>query len=175
MATASSATARRTSQAPVVTPVVDPGAPVSSGRHSGAVSGAAVAPGAGAARCESGSNSVSVSASVGHDHCGVFSNVFGDRSALPSVVDDRQHEAAHGAAAGGEGDAVSRLVEERKRRFHSGRLLELKNLPDGCTEQVGNWDQVNSENIVLANIWGPNALNMCSQSSWRSSTHTVDG
>ncbi len=27
-------------------------------------------------------------------------------------------------------------VNERKRKFHSGRPLELKNLPDGCTEQV---------------------------------------
>ena len=142
MATASSAAPRRTSQAPVVTPVVDPAAPASSGRHSGAVSGAAVAPGGGAggARCESGSNSVSVSAFVGHDHCGVFSNVFGDGGALSSVVDDKQPEAALVAAAGGEGDAVSRLVAEKKRRFHSGRLLELKNLPDGCTEQVGNWE-----------------------------------
>jgi len=32
--------------------------------------------------------------------------------------------------------AIQCLVSERKRKFHSGRPLELKNLPDGCTEQV---------------------------------------
>lgn len=32
---------------------------------------------------------------------------------------------------------VSVKVLEKKRKFHSGRPLELKNLPDGCTDQVG--------------------------------------
>ena len=32
---------------------------------------------------------------------------------------------------------VSLRVRERKRKFHSGRPLELKNLPDNCNEQVG--------------------------------------
>jgi hypothetical protein len=31
---------------------------------------------------------------------------------------------------------VKRKVLERKRKFHTGRPLELKNLPEGCTEQV---------------------------------------
>ena len=31
---------------------------------------------------------------------------------------------------------VRRKVLERKRKFHTGRPLELKNLPEGCTEQV---------------------------------------
>ena len=32
---------------------------------------------------------------------------------------------------------VRQKVRERKRKFHSGRPLELKNLPDNCNEQVG--------------------------------------
>ena len=137
-AAASSATPRG-SAVPVVTPVADHAAPMPSSahRHNGAVSDAAavtVAPGP--AR-ESGQNSVSVSAYVGQ--CPTISNVFGD-SSVPSssAVDDKPAEAAVVPAADGEGDAVSRLVVEKKRKFHSGRLLELKNLPDGCTEQVGN-------------------------------------
>ena len=163
MATAAAASTAtpRGSAAPVVTPVVaDPAAPMPSSahRHNGAVSHAVaaaagvVAPN-GAAR-ESGTNSVSVSAYVGHDHdhSGVFSNVFGDSvpsSAAPaSVVDDKQPDAAPRTCPQPEAtvvstpdvglDPVSRLVAEKKRKFHSGRLLELKNLPDGCTEQVGN-------------------------------------
>ena len=31
---------------------------------------------------------------------------------------------------------VKKKVLERKRKFHTGRSLELKNLPEGCTEQV---------------------------------------
>ena len=93
------------------------------------------------ARCSFSIDGVSVSAYVGHDHCGVFSNVFGDSvppsSSAAAVVDDKPESAAVPAAEG-EGDAVSRLVAEKKRKFHSGRLLELKNLPDGCTEQVGD-------------------------------------
>ena len=34
-------------------------------------------------------------------------------------------------------ETVRRKVLERKRKFHTGRPLELKNLPEGCTEQVG--------------------------------------
>ena len=33
-------------------------------------------------------------------------------------------------------DNIKRKVLERKRKFHTGRPLELKNLPEGCTEQV---------------------------------------
>ena len=33
-------------------------------------------------------------------------------------------------------DAVQLKIEEKKRLFHTGRLLELKNLPDGVTDQV---------------------------------------
>ncbi len=35
-------------------------------------------------------------------------------------------------------DPVAKLVLEKKRKFHSGRMLEVKNLPDECTEQVRN-------------------------------------
>ena len=149
-AAASSATPRASVAAPtVVAPVADPAAPIPSPahrHHNGAVGpDAAVAAGVApaTARVENGTGSVSVSAYVGHDgdHCGVFSNVFGDSSVPPSAsaaaaVDDKPEAAVVPAAADGEGDAVSRLVAEKKRRFHSGRLLELKNLPDGCTEQV---------------------------------------
>ena len=152
-AAASSATSRASVAAPtVVAPVADPAAPIPSPahrHHNGAVGpdsavAASVAPAT--ARVENGTGSVSVSAYVGHDgdHCGVFSNVFGDSSVPPSSsaassasADDKPEAAVVPAAADGEGDAVSRLVAEKKRRFHSGRLLELKNLPDGCTEQVG--------------------------------------
>ena len=146
-AAASSATPRG-STAPVVTPLVAPAGPMPSlaHRHSGAVSDVAAAAAASApggvvsAARESGTNNVSVSAYVGHDQCGVISNFFGDSvpsSSAAAAVDDKP-EAAAVPAADGEGDAVSRLVAEKKRKFHSGRLLELKNLPDGCTEQVGN-------------------------------------
>ena len=139
-AAAPSSATPRGSTAPVVTPLVAPAGPMPSlaHRHSGAVSDvatvAASAPGGvvSAAR-ESGTNNVSVSAYVGHDQ--LISNVFGNSD--PSSVPDEKPEAAV-APADGEGDPVSRLVVEKKRKFHSGRLLELKNLPDGCTEQVGN-------------------------------------
>ena len=32
--------------------------------------------------------------------------------------------------------SVKAKVLEKKRKFHTGRCLELKNLPDGCVEQV---------------------------------------
>merc|ERR1739838_318716 len=34
-------------------------------------------------------------------------------------------------------EVVKAKVLEKKRKFHTGRSLELKNLPDGCVEQVG--------------------------------------
>ena len=33
---------------------------------------------------------------------------------------------------------VNHKVRDKKRKFHSGRPLELKNLPDGCNEQAGH-------------------------------------
>ena len=41
---------------------------------------------------------------------------------------------------------VKRKVLERKRKFHTGRPLELKNLPEGCTEQVRRMD-------IYSQIW----------------------
>ena len=65
------------------------------------------------------------------------------------ICDDRQPEAAWTAqtrspvAASATGqpqvereERVRERVLEKKRLFHSQRRLELKNLPDGCTEQV---------------------------------------
>ena len=140
-AAAPSSATPRGSTAPVVTPLVAPAGPMPSlaHRHSGAVSDVAAAAAASApggvvsAARESGTNNVSVSAYVGHDQ--LISNVFGNSD--PSSVPDEKPEAV-AAPADVEGDPVSRLVVEKKRKFHSGRLLELKNLPDGCTEQVGN-------------------------------------
>ncbi len=80
-----------------------------------------------------------VSASVGHDHWA---------NDVLSAVEEQKEEAAAAAATSSEESPVvqettatalspAAKVLERKRKFHSGRALELKNLPDGCTEQVG--------------------------------------
>ena len=89
-----------------------------------------------------------VSASVGHDHWAndVLSAVAdndADREASPPAVtsaEQTQPQQPEPAL-----DPVAAKVAEKKRKFHSGRMLELKNLPDGCTEEVGakhlEWDQ----------------------------------
>ena len=98
---------------------------------------------------------VGVSASVGHDHwandvlnvvaagpaSSQGSNSPGSSRSEPRSPSD--HEDG-GPGAGGllgphhsDSDlSVERRVLEKKRKFHTGRQLELKNLPDGCTEQV---------------------------------------
>ena len=115
---------------------------------------------------------VGVSASVGHDHWandvlnvvapGPGSGSQGSNSPgsssrseprSPSDHDDGSgglgHGLAGGAGAGGHSESdlsVERRVVEKKRKFHTGRQLELKNLPDGCTEQV------QTENLLHKNI-----------------------
>ena len=90
---------------------------------------------------------IGVSASVGHDH---WAN-----DVLSAVQDHREAEqppragpspTASASAAAASADrgvrSVKDLILEKKRKFHSGRMLELKNLPDGCTEQVGKLNNV---------------------------------
>ena len=59
---------------------------------------------------------------------------------LSNVVPDQQHEdepkvQAEEADESPE-EKVRKIVLEKKRLFHSQRCLELKNLPEGVTEQV---------------------------------------
>ena len=88
-----------------------------------------------------------VSASVGHDHWA---------NDVLKAVDKAKAESIDGSAGSNSPESycdsetgVSRFnvdnsvevvkakVLEKKRKFHTGRSLELKNLPDGCVEQVG--------------------------------------
>ena len=160
MATAASTAARGTAAA--VTSPADPSpvaaaAAAAASTSNGTVDPSAVSsarsgsdPGSRAASLAGG---VSVSASVGHDHWAsdVLSAVqannengsdAADHEKQPqldsvSVEDSEEASAASSASAAVESSTpVSQLVLEKKRKFHSGRMLELKNLPDGCTEQV---------------------------------------
>ncbi len=156
MATAASAAAARSSSSAVAppTPVADP-RPVSDVAAESSTSdrsGDVVVP---------NGRSLAVSASVGHDHWAsdVLSAVQPSSeatSASTSTGSDQQAPAAVAVAAesvpasaesatttvadgrkeDGKVFSVEDLVMEKKRKFHSGRMLELKNLPDGCTEQV---------------------------------------
>lgn len=82
-----------------------------------------------------------VSASVGHDHWAnhVLSAVQDHREGAAAAAAEAATEPAAStvAATGSSGPSVKEIILEKKRKFHSGRMLELKNLPDGCTEQVG--------------------------------------
>ena len=71
--------------------------------------------------------------SVGHDNWAgeVIDNVVGD-----SEQQHEQHQQQH--ASEQQLDTVQAKIIEKKRIFHKNRFLELKNLPDGGTEQV-NW------------------------------------
>ena len=51
------------------------------------------------------------------------------------VVDSEEREPAEVASVC-EAEAVAAKIAEKKVLFHKDRLLELKNLPDGVTEQV---------------------------------------
>ena len=97
---------------------------------------------------------VGISASVGHDNWAsdvihsVVSNKGGSSSAGCSGSGSNSPDSLHSPVSSGyepssdkclnEHSAyVALKVRERKRKFHCGRTLELKNLPDGCNEQVG--------------------------------------
>ena len=96
---------------------------------------------------------VGISASVGHDHWAndVLNAVqVPDRTAVAgpttsgsnsptSSRSEGEHDEVVISAGSGKCDedsSLERKVLEKKRKFHTGRQLELKNLPDGCTEQV---------------------------------------
>ena len=96
-----------------------------------------------------------VSASVGHDHWAndVLKAVDKAKSSSGSTASgsNSPESDCDGASDGGglsrptavvavhPADLVASVkakVLEKKRKFHTGRSLELKNLPDGCVEQV---------------------------------------
>ena len=95
-----------------------------------------------------------VSASVGHDHWAndVLKAVDKAKSSSGSTASGSNSPESYcdGASDGGglsrppavvvhPADLVASVkakVLEKKRKFHTGRSLELKNLPDGCVEQV---------------------------------------
>ena len=78
-------------------------------------------------------NRESFSVSVGQDDWAhqVIDNVVGDSSDTHS--DNDTQETANNE------DSVANKILEKKRLFHESRFLELKNLPDGVTEQVKGW------------------------------------
>ncbi len=103
----------------------------------------------------------SVSASVGHDHWAndVLKAVdkglgngsqspgsnspesyYGDSASDSGRVDSAQVGLGGGTAStsatSSKAEVIKLKVLEKKRKFHTGRCLELKNLPDGCVEQV---------------------------------------
>ena len=75
-----------------------------------------------------------VSASVGHDHWAndVLRAVEPNLRPSPDPAESSD-EAGEPATITG----VEEKVRLKKKKFHAGRALELKNLPDDCTEQVG--------------------------------------
>ena len=93
------------------------------------------------------SNGPTVSASVGHDHWAndvlkavdkANSEAGGSGSNSPesSYCDSADGHVQQSLSVNLGEEAVKAKVLERKRKFHTGRSLELKNLPDGCVEQV---------------------------------------
>ena len=88
-----------------------------------------------------------VSASVGHDHWANDVLKAVDKAAsidgsAGSNSPESYCDSENGGRVVGLGlldsvEAVKSKVLEKKRKFHTGRSLELKNLPDGCVEQVG--------------------------------------
>ena len=91
-----------------------------------------------------------VSASVGHDHWANDVLKAVDKAAsIDGSAGSNSPESYCDSENGGQRvvgpcgllensvEAVKSKVLEKKRKFHTGRSLELKNLPDGCVEQVG--------------------------------------
>lgn len=88
-----------------------------------------------------------VSASVGHDHWAndVLNKVTNSTNSGSSGSNSPESSYCDGASDPGSAgvgrlldsaEAIKAKVLEKKRKFHTGRCLELKNLPDGCVEQV---------------------------------------
>ena len=102
-----------------------PGSNPKAAKNAGPVVAAATATHAGA---KTPASALGVSASVGHDHWA--NDVL---SVVPTPVNESSDDKS---SVDDPADLVARKVLEKKRKFHAGRLLELKNLPDGCSEQV---------------------------------------
>ena len=102
------------------------------------------------AAAEDEANVPTVSASVGHDHWAIdvlkavdkaASGSTGSGSNSPESYCDGASDSGHRVVVGSldsTAEVVKSKVLEKKRKFHTGRSLELKNLPDGCVEQVGD-------------------------------------
>ena len=83
-----------------------------------------------------------VSASVGHDHWANDVLKAVDKAAsydgsAGSNSPESYCDSENGGRLLDSVEVVKAKVLEKKRKFHTGRSLELKNLPDGCVEQVG--------------------------------------
>ena len=100
------------------------------------------------AAAEDEANVPTVSASVGHDHWAIdvlkavdkaASGSTGSGSNSPESYCDGASDSGRQGVLDTSAEAVKTKVLEKKRKFHTGRCLELKNLPDGCVEQVGFW------------------------------------
>ena len=78
--------------------------------------------------------SATVSVGQGDWASEVLSNVVGDRE--PVQAEPTVHAPASTATTVSPEERIRELVVEKKRLFHSQRCLELKNLPEGVTEQV---------------------------------------
>lgn len=70
----------------------------------------------------------------------VINNVVGSLNHAPGdyYSSDINNDFHYGQSAAAEVDpaVVQEKIAEKKRKFHADRTLELKNLPDGATEQV---------------------------------------
>lgn len=86
-----------------------------------------------------------VSASVGHDHWAndvlkAVDKANSSGSGSPeSYCDSETGQDGKQASVLSAQDVIKAKILEKKRKFHTGRSLELKNLPDGCVEQVRNY------------------------------------
>ncbi len=89
--------------------------------HQNEKSGSTGSAGSSAGSSGSGSNSPESFCDAGSD---------GGQQPLPSATSTRPGSILDHATV------VKSKVLEKKRKFHTGRCLELKNLPDGCVEQV---------------------------------------
>ena len=79
-----------------------------------------------------------VSASVGHDHWAndVLNKVTSGSSGSNSPESYCDGASDPGGRVLDSNEVIKAKVLEKKRKFHTGRCLELKNLPEGCVEQV---------------------------------------
>ena len=65
-------------------------------------------------------------------------------------------------------DILKKTIVEKKRLFHNNRFLELKNLPDGVTEQVNSKHQGSLNGLSLAAFCKPQSAKTSASRFWRS-------